>query len=215
MINFFNVKTLTRDDSTLPITVDDVKAYSQYFNYGELVDISLDTHILRRIKNVITNWESETGFLIYDQTFKTSLYNQVNLFQGFKARLTRLNVRAFGDILYYPENWNNTDAKSTLSTDNYYFIPERDTDPAVFQLKEDICYINLYPVYNNLEITITAGYEANDFTNMPQDIKDCLAMSVADIIDVERQICGCDGMNALEVQRIYRKYTAYTATLTL
>jgi len=215
MINFLNVKALTQDTSILPITVADVKAYSKFFIEGDPTDTSKDVFIEKMIIQAIRNWEEETGFLILDQTFKTSLYNQRTLYYNFKARLTRLNIRSIGDVLYHPDDWNNTDAKLTLSTDKYYFTEERDTDPAFFQLKEGVCYIELYPVYNNLEVTVTAGYEANDFTNLPSDIKDAIAMMTSDIVDADAGICGCEGFYSQEASRVYGKYTAYTPILTL
>lgn len=214
MINFCNVKILTRNTSILPITIANVKAYSKLFREGDPLDTSKDAFIDKMIMRAIDGWEAETGFLILDQTFNTSLYNQVEIYSNFKARLTRLNVRAFGNVLYYPYQWNNIDPKSTLSTDTYYFTVEKGTTPAIFQLKEGVCYLNLYPVYNNLEIDITAGYEANNFTNMPQEIKDVLAMQVADIIDIDAGFCDCNGFYSQEIQRIYSKYTAYTTNIT-
>jgi len=209
MINFCNVKVdeLTRNTSILPITVADVKAYSKQ----DFLDTSKDAFINEKIMRAIDGWEAETGFLILDQTFNTSLYNQVEIYSNFKARLTRLNVRSFGNVLYYPCQWNNIDPKSILSTDTYYFTVEKGTTPAIFQLKEGVCYLNLYPVYNNLEIDITAGYEGNNFTNMPQDIKDVLAMQAADLVDGFTGFCG---FYEQEIQRIYGKYTAYTKNIT-
>lgn len=209
MINFCNVKVdeLTRNTSILPITVAEVKAYSKQ----DFLDTSKDAFIDKMIMRAIDGWEAETGFLILDQTFNTSLYNQVEIYSNFKARLTRLNVRSFGNVLYYPCQWNNIDPKSILSTDTYYFTVEKGTTPAIFQLKEGVCYLNLYPVYNNLEIDITAGYEANNFTNMPQEIKDALAMQAADLIDIHEGFCG---FYSQEIQRIYGKYTAYTKNIT-
>lgn len=208
MINFCNVKVdeLTRNTSILPITVAEVKAYSKQ----DFLDTSKDAFINEKIMRAIDGWEAETGFLILDQTFNTSLYNQVEIYSNFKARLTRLNVRAFGNVLYYPCQWNNIDPKSTLSTDTYYFTVEKGTTPAIFQLKEGVCYLNLYPVYNNLEIDITAGYEGNNFTNMPQDIKDALAMQAADLVDGFEGFCA---FYSQEIQRIYSKYTADTENI--
>lgn len=209
MINFCNVKIneLTRNTSILPITVADVKAYSKQ----DFLDTSKDAFINKMIMRAINGWEAETRFLILDQTFNTSLYNQVEIYSNFKARLTRLNVRSFGNVLYYPCQWNNIDPKSILSTDIYYFTVEKGTTPAIFQLKEGVRYLNLYPVYNNLEIDITAGYEGNNFTNMPQDIKDALAMQAADLVDGFEGFCG---FYEQEIQRIYSKYTAYTKNIT-
>lgn len=213
--NFSDVKILTRNITTYPITVDDVKSYSKYFRKTSLLNTSQDAFIAKMIARVIDGWESETGFLLLDQTLKTSLYNQLQIYPNFKGRLTRLNIRSFGDILYHPCTWNTIDAKEVLSTDIYYITPEVNTTPAIFQLKDGVCSLDLYPVYNNLEITLNGGYEDNDFTNMPQDIRDCLIMQCSDIVDVDNDICGCDGFYSQEVKRIYKKYTAFTTTISL
>lgn len=206
IVSFTDVNTVTRNTTTFPISIDDVKSYAKYFRKGDPLDISQDAFIDKMITRAVHNWENETGFLLLDQTFNTSLYNQVNIFSNFKASITRLNVRSFGDIYYYPKNWNGLDVKSTLATDTYFFTEESGRTPAIFQLQGTAC-LSLYPVYNNLELDIVAGYENNDFTNMPQDIKDALAMMTADIIDVDNDICGCDGFYSQEIHAIYKKFT--------
>ena len=72
--------------------------------------------------------------------------------------------------------------------------------------------MRLYPVYNNLELDVVGGYENNDFTNLPTDIKKALIMSASDIVDVDNDACGCEGFYSQEVARIYRKYTAVTSS---
>ena len=211
--NFCDVKTLTRNATSYPITVADVKGYSRY--YSKTNDNTKDAFIEKLIAQAVLNWENETGFLLLDQTFKTSLYNQRAIYQGFKGRLTRLNIRSFGDVLYHPCNWNETDAKEILSTDLYVWTPESGTTPAMFQLKSNVSYLELFEVYNNLEVTITGGYALNDFATMPQDIKNCLAMQCANLFDADNnEGCG-DGFYAYEVNRIYGKYKPYTLTISI
>lgn len=210
--NFSNVNTITRNSTAYPINATEVKAYSKYFR--ETADNTQDAFIDIIIKRVIDGWEGETGFLLLDQTFKTSLYNQTQIYPNFKGRLTRLNIRSFGNVLYYPYDWNTEDAKQTLLTDLYFWTPESGTTPAIFQLKDYQC-LCLYPIYNNLEVTIIAGYALNNFTNMPQEIKDCLIMQASDIVDAANYICGCEGFYSYEIKRIYNKYKAFTVNISL
>ena len=211
--NFSDVKILTRNITSYPVTVADVKGYSKY--YRKSGDNTQDAFLEKLIIQTVLNWESETGFLLLDQTFKTSLYNQRAIYQNFKGRLTNLNIRSFGNILYHPCNWNQADAKSILSTDLYYWTPESGTNPAMFQLKSGVCHLELFEVYNNLETTITGGYELNNFTTMPQDIMNCLAMQCSDIFDADNEMCGCEGFYSYEVKRTYQKYTPYTTTISI
>lgn len=214
MITYFSdVKTLTRNITSYPITVADVKAYSKYYRKSK--DDTQDAFIQKLIAQVVLNWESESGFLLLDQTFKTSLYNQRVIYEPFKGGLTRLNIRSFGNILYHPCNWNQTDAKEVLSTDLYYWMPESGTTSAMFQLKSGVCHLALFEVYNNLEVTITGGYALNNFTNIPQDITNCLAMQCSDLFDADNEMCDGGGFYSYEVQRIYQKYKPFTITISI
>lgn len=214
MINFCDVQELTRNITSYPITVADVKRRLKYYNYGQLNDSTNDPFIQDLIQQAVLNWEDETDFLLLDQTFKTSLYNQREIYQGFKGRLTRLNVRSFGNILYYPYNWNEVDSKQILSTDLYYWTPESGTTPAIFQLKSGVSYLSLLEVYNNLEVTVTGGYALNNFANIPQDITNCLAMQCANLFDTVKEKQG-DCFYEYEVKRIYAKYKPYTTTISI
>lgn len=211
---FYDAQELTRNKTSYPITVADVKAYLKSS------DNTKDAFIETLIAEVVLNWESETGFLLLDQTFKTSLYNQRAIYQNFKGRLTKLNIRSFGNVLYHPCGWNQADAKEILSTDLYYWMPESGTTPAMFQLKSGVCHLELFEVYNNLETTITGGYALNNFTNIPQDIVNCLAMQCAELfearlVDPRITVCSCKGFYSYQVDRIYQKYTAYTITISI
>ena len=213
MIDFCDIQELTRNITSYPITVADVKSYSKYYRKSK--DDTQNAFIEKIIAQVVLNWEAESGFLLLDQTFKTSLYNQRVIYQNFKGSLTKLNIRSFGNILYHPCNWNQADAKEVLSTDLYYWTPESGTTPAMFQLKNGVLHLSLLDVYNNLEVTITGGYALNNFTNIPQDIANCLAMQCSDIFDSDNEMCGCEGFYSYEIQRIYQKYKPYTTTISI
>jgi hypothetical protein len=211
--NFTDVKILTRNTTAYPISINDVKAYSKYFRKTTQSDTHQDAFITKIIERTVDNWEAETRFLLLDQTFKTSLWSQKAIYLNFKGRLTRLNVREFGDVLYHPCHWDQVTPKEILDTDFYHFTPESGTTPAIFQLKEGACDLLLYPVLNNLEITVIGGYPLNNFTDMPKEIKEALAMQCSDIVDADNDICDCMGFYTHEVKRIYRKYTAFTTTI--
>jgi len=210
---FSNVTTITRNATSYPISIADVKGYSNYFR--TTVDTSQDDYIDKMIAQVVDNWEDETGFLLLDQTFKTSHSNTYLIHSAIPLGLTRLNVRSFGDILYYPYVWDQTSPMQILATDQYFWQPERGTDPAIFSLNDGIRCLELWHSNHNFETTITAGYALNNFTAMPRDIKNCLAMQVADIMDARQEDCSNKSFHMDEVKRVYRKYKAFTTTITL
>ena len=209
---FSNVTTITRNATSYPISIADVKAYSDYFR--TTVDTSQDAYIDKMIAQVVDGWEHETGFLLLDQTFKTSMYNAYLIHSAQPLGLTRLNVRSFGDILYYPNVWDQTGPMEILATDQYFWEPERGITPAIFILKDGIRCVELWYSNHNFETTITAGYALNNFTTMPTDIKNCLAMQAADIMDARQEDCSNKAFHMAEVRRVYRKYTAFTTMIT-
>lgn len=212
IVNFNNTAELSKNTTSYPITIDDVKAYSKYFRKNNPTDTTQDTFIQQMIVRAVSDWEAETGFALLDQTLKIALYNIIYLNSNLKARITRLNVRSVEDVLYHPTTWNQSDSKVVLDQDRYTISPELGTMPQIFQLND--CTLSLYKIYNNLETNIVCGYENNDFTNLPQDIKECLIMQVSDIIDIDNDICDCQGFYGGEVQRIYKQYTIYDKSIT-
>ena len=210
--SFINFTQITRNTSTLPITPAEVRAVSQFFS-GNRDDTSIDGEITNLILQGVLNWERETRFLIFDQTFKAFLYNEYLVTNKFCGRLPVMNVYSFDSIKYHPCDWNYTDAKITLDTNLYYFTPEAGTDSAQFKLRND--YLEVFQIYNNIEFNGKGGYQNNNFTNLPIEIKTALIGMTADNLDATKGICGCNGSYYEDVKAIYGKNTVYNLSITI
>ena len=208
--SFTNFTQLTTLSTPLPITPAEVRAESQYFKNNR-DDTSLDAEINAAILQGVLNWEGETKFLLFDQTFKVFIYNQYTFNQNFVARLPVLNVYELNDVKYYPTDWDYTSPKSTLDTSSYYFTPQVGIDAYKFYCKTNIY---TFKMYNNLELNAKGGYENNDFTNIPLEIKNALIMMTADNIDVNNEVCNTYRHKS-EVNRIYGKYKIFDLTITI
>ena len=207
-----NFTQITRNTSTLPITPAEIRAVAQYFS-GNRDDTSFDAEITSLILQAVFNWERETKFLIFDQTFKAFLYDQLSITHNFSGRLPVMNVYSFDAIKYYPCDWNYTDAKITLDPSLYYFMPEVGTDSAQFKLRNG--YLEVFEVYNNIEFNGKGGYQNNIFTNLPLEIKRALILMTADDFDAIKGLCGCNGAYYSEVKAIYNQKTACNFSFTL
>lgn len=209
MIAFNNIKQLSYDETTFPITLADVKFQSKWFQENPN-DTSLDDYINNDvIPVVISEFEKETGFLIQDQTYKATIPNlQSPIYNTFKAQLIHLNVSSVNDVLYYPCEWNGSDAKTILATENYNWLNEEGDTSKIFELKA--CYLNFYEIPNNFEVSYRGGYLNNDFTNIPKNLKRGLAKYAADLIDVRQELCDCNSIYREFVNSICRQYRRYT-----
>lgn len=210
--SFTNFTSLTRNTATLPITPAEVRANSQYFRSNR-ADTTFDADITQIIIDNVINWERETSFLLWDQTFKAFLYNEYYITYKFIARLPVLNVYSVDNIKYHPCNWNYTDAKITLDPTLYFTTPEAGTDPMKFQLRGGC--LEVFEIYNNIEFNGKGGYQNNDFTNIPIDLKRALILNTADVFDENNGLCKCNGGYYSEVLARYNKHTAYTTTITI
>lgn len=187
---FSKRQTISRDTSSYPITLANVKDKSFYFNENPSDD-SQDDYINNIvIPNVIRGWEKETKYLLLDQTIKAFVPSlQYINSKDLEIELTSLNVRSISGITYYPETWNESDAKSTLISSYYLTTSEIVPTPSKIRIKTDYVPLSLFPISNNFEIQYLAGFESNDFTNLNQDIIDALSMQAAVIIDVRNGYC--------------------------
>lgn len=210
--SFTNFTQITQNATTLPITPAEVRAISQYFN-DQRDYTGIDAEISQYILEAAFNWENETRFLLLDQTFKVFLYNEYYITQNFIARLPVSNVYSVDGIKYHPSDWNYTDAKITLDPELYFITPEAGADTMKFQLR---CgSFEVFKMYNNLEFNGKGGYENNDFTNMPLEIKRALILMTADILDARKNLCECQGAFYKEVLSRYKKRTAYNISITI
>ena len=210
--SFTNFTSLTQNTATLPITPAEVRANSQYFENNR-ADTTFDADITQIIIDNVINWERETSFLLWDCTFKVFIYDQFTFNERFIARLPVLNVYSVDSIKYHPCNWNYTDAKITLDPSLYFTTPAVGTDTMKFQLRN--CNLRTFEMHNNLEFNGKGGYQNNDFTNMPIDIKRALVLNTADVFDARKGLCKCNGGYYDEVSSRYNKNTAYTTTITI
>lgn len=208
--SFTNFTQLTTLSTPLPITPAEVRAKSQYFENNRN-DTSLDAEINAEILQGVLNWEGETKFLLFDQTFKVFIYNQYTFNPDFCADLPVLNVYSFDSIKYYPCDWNFTDSKTTLASNLYYFTEQCGVRSAIFRMPNT--NLQIYKEYSNLELNAKGGYENNDFTNMPLEIKNALIMMTADAFDGKKGMCGARYTS--EVNRIYGKYKLFNLTITI
>jgi hypothetical protein len=204
-MEFVSVEQLTYNDATFPITLADVKFHSKWFNENA-DDTTLDNYITNfRIPQAVKSFESATGFLIQDQTYSATINSlQSPIYQGFRAGLIHLNVRSVNDVLYFPCGWNGIDARSILDTENYIFTEASGNVAKHFYLKA--CSFSFYEIENNIKVSYSAGYENNNFTNIPKDIKNCLAMHSADVIDIKKGLCDGQGQHDGWIAQTVSKY---------
>ena len=204
--SFGNVKRLTYNQTSYPITLADIKAYSRWYIENP-TDTTFDTWVEQvAIPIAIEEFENKAGYLILDQTFQATIRSlQSPIYETFQAELIHLNIRSINDVLYYPCDWNNTDAKTILDTENYYFTAEQGNTPYIFNLEK--CYFSFYEIQNNIQTSYTGGFQDNNFTNLPVDILKALKMQVSDIIDITRGLCGCEGFYSGLISQTINKYS--------
>jgi hypothetical protein len=211
---------VSRNESSYPITISDVKVFSQYFKINP-DDQSQNDFITQRIKMDVNNFEDETKYILLDTTFKlyyndprTSYFG--NYIQNYPAkcflnglRLSSLNLRLIDHIKYYELNTKDNDDRVLLSSSNYYLEPELMNTPSIIRIKENNSF-ELANTNNSIEIQYKAGFANNVFTSMPEEIKIALAQLVAYNIDVKNQIC--NDQYSDNIRAIYDKYRKFNIT---
>lgn len=203
---FSNKKTTFKETSPFPILLADVKAKSFYFTENPDDDSQDDFIQNFLIPNIVANWERSTKYLLLDQAisaFVPSL-RSINCLE-LQIDLTNLNIRSVVGVFYYPEDWNESDAKTELNSDYYSVSEELSRIPSSFSLKKDYAPLVLFPKQNNLEVRYLAGFAANSFTDLDQEIKDALAMQASMVMDTKNGYCE-DYYSAI-IKDIYAKYT--------
>lgn len=188
--NFSNITTLTRNTSSYPITLAEVKARSEYFRINP-TDTSLDSYInLQIIPKVVYDWEKSTKYLLLDQTLQAFVPNirDVNI-KELNIGICNLNVRQVSNIKYYPKKWNYSDTKLTLETDKYFLLPESGRFPIQFNIREEYLPFTIFSMTNNLEANYSAGFQNNNFSTINPLIVDALATQAAMAIDARTGFC--------------------------
>lgn len=204
---FSTSEIISRDTSSYPITVAEVKVYSQYCQINP-TDTTVDPLIQNVIAEYVDSWEEHTKYLILDQTIKSYIPNLSIVTGDCPLLLNFLNVRTIENIKYYPSNWNRSDAKTTLT--NFWITPELLKIPRSIRSSE---LLDLFPVENNLETQIKGGFEDNIFTNLKGEIKQALIYGSAQVFDSSKGICA--GTYTSRILQISNKYTLPTETITI
>lgn len=188
---FSTKKILNINTSSYPVTLADIKKVSQFYKQNP-DDTSQDSYVEDTlIPASVENWEEQTRFLLLDQQIKASIPS-IGTILSEKIQLynTFLNVRNTLTFSYYPRRWDHITPKTEIDPADYYINPESLGTSQVYKLfHRPWVPIQLYTVDNNLEIIFNAGYADNDFSTLPKEIKDALAMQVASQIDVLQGYC--------------------------
>jgi hypothetical protein len=96
-----------------------------------------------------------------------------------------------------------------LPSSNYYTEEELQGIPKIIRMMDN-SYINLPQVNNSIEIKYSAGYENNNFTTMPIEMKETLAKLVANNVDAKFGLC--DGEYVHDINSTYFEYRRYDMT---
>jgi hypothetical protein len=96
-----------------------------------------------------------------------------------------------------------------LPSSNYYTEEELQGIPKIIRVMDN-SYIHLPQVNNSIEIKYSAGYENNNFTAMPDDIKTALAQLVAYNIDIKNEVCNYEYVD--NINAVFSKYRRYDIT---
>lgn len=175
---------LSQNTTSYPITLDEVK---QWCNIN-LANTSKDFIIQSKIIPVVVNdWECMTKFYLLDTSLKATLGKDYIHFS--KVRLESLNLRDITEIQYYPSNYSVGDTVSTLDLST-----DIDIESEMGYSSTKVHYINgvlsLYCVYQSrLTISYNAGYLNNDFTSIPNDIKNALLEMACNKFSLEIGLC--------------------------
>lgn len=209
-----NYEIVSRNTTSYPIAISDVKFFSQYFKANP-DDVSQNDFITERIKMDVNNFENETKFILLDTTFKIYYNNPKTSYFGNYIKkyppkcflngiaLSSLNVRSIESIKYYHLNTIDNEERKLVDSFYYYTEPETMNFPLVIRMKENY-YLELANTHNSIEIKYKAGFENNVFTNLNQEIKTALAQLVAYNVDVKNNFC--NELYNHNIEEIYDKY---------
>lgn len=205
--NFSTKKTISRNQETFPLELNDIKPLCRFYienPTSEKYDTLITDYI---IPSIVIDWERTTKFILLDTTIQAFIPN-IGAVTSLASDLSleNLNVREVSSIKYYPSSWNQTDDKTTFDTSDYILSDEVDIIPIKLNFKESLIPLWLYPKTLNLEINYSCGYEENDFTDLPYEIKTALAMQVAMYIDVKEGL-SCQSEYAPFIEQAYAKYS--------
>lgn len=203
---FSNKLTVSRDTSSYPITLSDVKDKSFYFKDNpddETLDDYIEDFVIPKI---ISDWEDSTKYILLDTEIKSFVPNIEFINSNrLTLALNSLNVRSVETLKYYEYDVSLPSTKTEI-TDSYYSASDEiKTTPSKIYLHYSLLPLRIYPIENNIECSYLAGFEDNDFTNMQQDIKDCLAAQASLVIDIKQGYC--DNFYIDFITKVYDDYS--------
>ena len=203
--NFSISKTVTKNTTSYPISLSDVKSVSQFY-IANPTDTSIDAYATAIIPKIVNDWEKSTNYLLLDQAIQSFVPNLETIFTDqINIGFPHLNIREFTNIKYHKPDWNYSDSKSIIDNSNYFIIAEINDCPAKLNIKSPYLPLNLFPIINNLEANYKAGFANNDFTNLDKTIKDALIYQVAMVVDALKGFC--EDFYSTMIKEAYAQYS--------
>ncbi len=203
---FSNTKTVSRNTSSYPITLDDVKDKSFYFKDNP-DDDTLDSYIEDFvIPKIISDWEDSTKYILLDTETKSFVPNIEFINSNrLPLSLNHLNVRSIESLKYYEYDVSLPATKTEITSSYFSTSEEIKVTPKKIYLHYSLLPLRIYPVENNLECSYLAGFENNVFTTLSQEIKDCLAAQASLVVDVKQGYC--DNFYIDFITKVYDDYS--------
>lgn len=189
-----------------PITLQQAK------DWGIVETSAYDDGIEDKIKSAREWVEGYIGRALVAQTWRTRL-DRFPTGPTREDRILRLNrspLQSVTSISYYDTDGNS----QTLAT--AYYDVDTDSEPARIAEAYGYNWPDTYPRINAVTITSVHGYEGTgdsplDLTNIPQAIKDAIAILVAELYqNRERSIIGVDYVVNSTVESLLWPYQAVT-----
>ncbi|MFT6842661.1 MAG: hypothetical protein ACJASR_001430 [Psychroserpens sp.] len=204
--NFTNKKIISRNTSSYPIDLADVKEKSAFYEENP-TDTSMDNYVINTlIPNIVDDWEESTNYLLLDQVIKAYVPDlQFINSNSLEIGLNYLNIREVNSIKYYPSNWNEEAIKTILNSTNYIITEELLKISSKLKIKKEYLPITLFNITNNLESEIQAGFASNDFSTLNPQIKEVLSMQAATAVDVRQGYC--KGFYNEIIYELYEKFS--------
>jgi len=203
---FSNTKTVSRDTSSYPITLADVKDKSFYFKDNP-DDTTLDDYIEDFvIPKIISDWEDSTKYILLDTEIKSFVPNIEFINSNrLPLSLSHLNVRSIESIKYYEHDVSLPSTKTEITSSYYSTSEEIKITPKKIYLHYSLLPLRIYPIENNIECNYLAGFASNNFATLSQDVKDCLAAQASLVIDIKQGYC--DNFYVDFITKVYDDYS--------
>jgi len=213
--SFSTKKLISRNESLFPVSLDDVKKFSQFYKNNpdtEEYNSMIENYW---IPIFVKDWERTTNFLLLDTTVQ-AFVPDIGTISGVASNISlkNLNVREVSSVKFYPESWNQSDPKTTLETSKYLLSDEVYNIPINLNIKAQYLPFRLYPKTLNLEINYSCGFQGNNFENIPSEIISTIAMQVAMQVDSKEGL-SCGSEYAPFIEQVYSEYTLREQLVTM